>query len=288
MPSTINTKVLVCCHKADIFEKSDPYFPIHVGKANSDKELGIQGDNDGENISEKNESYCELTGMYWAWKNLQTADIVGLCHYRRYFDFHKQTKQWMAHTACSTASFGAMDRSIPSDILLAVSKGKVVVPKFTNCQLNMMADYCCSHISDDFMTLQDVIIETQPENVKQAFFKANYCTHSRPSYNMFIMKRADFDDYCSWLFSILEEVEKRVDITHYSALQKRIFGYMSERLMNVWLIANNKEIITKPVIWYTDIDDSSLHTNLIKYKIRSFMNFLSVKLSAPRYSNIMR
>lgn len=284
----MSTKILVCCHKDDIYEKKAPYFPLHVGKANSNKTLGIQGDNEGENISEKNGFYCELTGMYWAWKNLKDADIIGLCHYRRYFDFHNQTKQWVAHTACKTSRFESMDRSIPTNILEAVANGKVVVPTFTNCQLNMMADYCCSHVSDDFRTLQAVVCETQPNNVKKAFFKANYCTNRRPSYNMFIMNREDFNAYCSWLFEILEEVERRVDISHYSASQQRIFGYMSERLMNVWLIANNKEIITKPVIWYTDGDDSSLHTNFIKYNIRQLMNSISVKLAAPRYSNIMK
>ena len=87
-----NVKILVCCHKQDVCATEPPYFPIQVGKAISQVDLGIQGDDTGDNISHKNASYCELTGMYWAWKNLKDVDVIGLCHYRRYFDFYGQCK----------------------------------------------------------------------------------------------------------------------------------------------------------------------------------------------------
>ena len=80
-------KVLVCCHKATYVPNDDVYLPIQVGKANSKIDLGFQGDDEGKNISEKNFSYCELTAVYWAWKNLKDIDYIGLCHYRRFFDF---------------------------------------------------------------------------------------------------------------------------------------------------------------------------------------------------------
>ena len=79
-------KILVAYHKDDIFPLEDVYFPIHVGKSISSIDLGIQGDDDGENISNKNPFYCELTAIYWAWKNIK-ADYYGLCHYRRYISF---------------------------------------------------------------------------------------------------------------------------------------------------------------------------------------------------------
>ena len=66
---------------------NDVYMPLQVGKALSDVDLGVQGDDEGDNISTKNPNYCELTGLYWAWKNLKDADYIGLAHYRRYFDF---------------------------------------------------------------------------------------------------------------------------------------------------------------------------------------------------------
>ena len=80
-------KILVACHKADPnIRQDDIYMPIQVGKAlHPELDLGFQCDNTGDNISEKNGSYCELTALYWAWKNLKDVDYIGLCHYRRYF-----------------------------------------------------------------------------------------------------------------------------------------------------------------------------------------------------------
>lgn len=69
-------KIVVCCHKEDIKASSDVYMPLHVGKALSDKNLGIPGDDTGDNISKKNASYCELTGMYWAWRDLKNVVLA--------------------------------------------------------------------------------------------------------------------------------------------------------------------------------------------------------------------
>ena len=110
--SEMNCKILVCCHKKDVFASDPPYFPIQVGKALSSVDLGITGDDTGDNISGKNPSYCELTGLYWAWKNLKDTDVIGLCHYRRYFDFHRQTRRGFPWTAFKTEHFGSLDLSI--------------------------------------------------------------------------------------------------------------------------------------------------------------------------------
>lgn len=282
----MKTEILVCCHKQDIMEKGAPYLPIQVGKAISNVDLGIQPDDEGENISEKNGSYCELTGLYWAWKNLKGVDIIGLCHYRRYFDFSGQCHQWAPYTVFGTDKFSALDRSVPENVLAKVAAGKVVVTKPTNCQFNLMADYCCYHNSDDFKMLQHIVFSTQPENVKKAFYQVMYGSNRKYTYNMFIMRWQDFDAYCSWLFPLLEIVEKSIDITHYNSVQKRIFGYMSERLFNVWLLANRKDPIKVPVMWFSDKEDGMQKYSMVKYKVRCLMNDISMLLGKPRYQSI--
>ena len=66
------------------------YIPVRCGATfdeRTEEEIGgMLGDDTGDNISEKRDSFCELTVQYWAWKNVK-ADYYGLCHYRRYLSF---------------------------------------------------------------------------------------------------------------------------------------------------------------------------------------------------------
>ena len=78
-----NIKIIVATHKEYNMPSDDIYLPVQVG-AEGKKDLGYQKDNIGNNISKKNPFFCELTGLYWAWKNLK-ADYIGLAHYRRHF-----------------------------------------------------------------------------------------------------------------------------------------------------------------------------------------------------------
>ena len=79
----MDIKILVATHKQYWMPEDKIYLPIHVGRVEK-ADLGYLGDDTGDNISAKNANYCELTGLYWAWKNLK-CDYIGLCHYRRYF-----------------------------------------------------------------------------------------------------------------------------------------------------------------------------------------------------------
>ena len=75
----MDIKILVATHKKYWMPEDDVYLPIHVGRAGK-ADLGYVGDNTGDNISSKNTNYCELTGLYWAWKNLK-CDYIGSVSY---------------------------------------------------------------------------------------------------------------------------------------------------------------------------------------------------------------
>ena len=64
--------------------ENELYRPVMVGNAIGPGQHGMQGDDTGVSISEKNRYYSELTGIYWVWQNT-SHDITGCCHYRRYF-----------------------------------------------------------------------------------------------------------------------------------------------------------------------------------------------------------
>ena len=249
---TRNVKIIVCCHKKDVMATQEPYMPIQVGKAIADIDLGIQGDNTGDNISDKNRSYCELTGLYWAWKNLKGVDIIGLCHYRRYFDFHKYAKRGYSAKAVPTAAFPNLDLSIPESVIDKVADGAVVTVKRYYLKYSIYFQYNASHFSKDLKTLQNVFAETQPKDMQRAFYKAIYTQNWFIGCNMLIMNRTEFDAYCCWLFTILAEVEKQTDISWYDDQQKRLYGYLGELLFNVWLCARKGKVVEVPMLLVND------------------------------------
>ena len=80
----VTTKLIVATHKAAPMPNDPIYLPLLVGADFNSNPEGYVQDNTGTNISSLNSMYCELTGLFWAWKNLD-ADNIGLVHYRRFF-----------------------------------------------------------------------------------------------------------------------------------------------------------------------------------------------------------
>ena len=246
------TRILVCCHKQDLMASEPPYMPLQVGKALSDTDLGIAGDDTGDNISVKNLTYCEMTGLYWAWKNLEDVEIIGLCHYRRYFDFHRQTKMGLPCQAFPSSGFPALDLGIPDSILKRVAEGGIIAARGRSFQYSNMVQYCVNHSSLDFRVLEQVVREESDAGTYNAFRRVSYRSNRLSPYNMFIMRRQDFDEYCGWVFRVLEKTESRISIRDYPDYQKRVFGFMAERLLNVFFQVHRKRVLYYPVIWFTD------------------------------------
>lgn len=219
----MDIKILVATHKPYWMPEDDVYFPLHVGKAGK-ADIGLTGDNTGKNISTKNANYCELTGMYWAWHNLQ-CDYIGLCHYRRYFcngnyvsDVDSKRKAILHRT----------------DYEELLQKYEVMLPKKRNYYIETVrSQYEHAHNKRDLEIAEQVLREKYPE-YSDAFTKVMNET-SLYILNMFVMKKDVFDRYCSWLFAILFEVERRIDISCYNEYEARVFGFLGERLFNVWL-----------------------------------------------------
>lgn len=274
----MNIKILVCCHKIDIFKESDTYLPIHVGKAISNKDLGIIGDDEGINISNKNASYCELTGMYWAWKNLKDTDYIGLCHYRRYFDFNKIGRPFFPITTIPSSKFIDIDIDLNHKILRYLKKGMCIVAKPCHLGTSLYLQYCEGHYSTDIKALGDIIKNALPPKYLNAFFTVMMESNKFSPFNMFIMSWKQFDDYCNWLFPILEKLEKKIDITSYPNDQKRIYGYLGERLLNIYIKAEGIKTKEYPILKISDEPEID-NISTLKYLFRSYLRDILVKLS---------
>lgn len=278
-----NAKILVCCHKKDLCVTDSPYFPIHVGKALSNMELNIPGDNTGDNISRRNDRYCELTGLYWAWKNLKNTDIIGLCHYRRYFDFHNQQKKGFPIIEYPSSDFENFDYSVPNNILTQLKNDEIIVSK-PYIGMPVILDYCVNHVSDDIKILKEVIRTSCDERYYIAFKKVMLQNKIRFA-NMFVMRWERFDAYCSWLFKILFEVENRINIENYSPYQRRIFGFMSERLLNVYILAEKMTMKEFPIISFND--NPYFDYDTISYR-RYWLRCLKFNLASKLLSNSIK
>lgn len=250
----MNYSILVSYHKNDVIYKDSVYVPIQVGRSISPLRLDMIGDDTGDNISSKNGSYCELTALYWAWKNLKGVDYIGLCHYRRFFDFYKVIPCFYSYKDEDIKNFGSYNFSLPESLKEKLNNGYVVVAKPMYLKRSLFVHYCNCHVPGDLKKLRDIICESCTSDFVEAFDKVMSGNKLSP-YNMFIMSWKDFDEYCSWLFSILFKLEARIDTAEYTQYQKRIFGFMSERLLSVFLYAKNKKCQYYPVIRFVDEHD---------------------------------
>lgn len=242
-----------------------PYLPIQDGCSVSNIDLNIQKDNEGDNISSKNPGYAELTGMYWAWKNLKNVYAIGLCHYRRYFDFHNQCDSLLPTTRFKTEYFNQINLDVPQTVVDHVESGFVYVAKPRLLRESLYSNYCRFHIPDDIRILERYVMTTQSEEFKRAWYNIIHRSREFIPYNMFFMKWELFDLYCSWLFPLLKDIESQTDITDYAPSQMRIYGYMAERLFNVWLSALNLETIKTPIILFDDYSGGKSSNHLKLY-----------------------
>ena len=193
----------------------DPiYRPLHVGRALKE-DLGYQGDNTGDNISALNPYYSELTGLYWVWKNVRDAEYVGLCHYRRYF-LNGQNR--------------LMTRA---DFLPLLERYDLIVSEHVESERCYRDVYAEAHNIHDLDAVGDAIAELYPGCLP--FFrealegKKAYCGH------LFVTQKTLFDEYAAWLFSVFDRASEQIDVSSYDAYHKRVYGFLSEQLIYVWI-----------------------------------------------------
>ena len=243
----MNIKVIIAAHKAYPMPTDSVYLPVHVG-ASGHADIGFQRDDIGDAISRKNAGYCELTGLYWAWKNLPGADAVGLVHYRRHFK-------------------GAHGIATGSELLSALGNKPCLLPRPRNYFIETTySHYAHAHHAIDLDTTRAIIAERHPD------FLPAYDSVMRSTkghrFNMFVMRRPLFDDYCAWLFDVLFELERRLDISSYSPYDARVFGFVAERLLDVYLRTKSVPFAELPVL---NLESQHWPTKILRFLKRKFI-----------------
>ncbi len=222
-------KIIIASHKKYQKPVENIYLPVQVGAEGKEKIEGYTQDNTGENISTKNPNYCELTGLYWAWKNLN-AKYIGLVHYRRYFTECKKIPKKENEKFKIVLTEKQIKEKLKNVDIILPKKRKYYIE-------NLYSHYEHTMYIEPLAETQKIIKEKYPEYLNE--FNKLHKRTSAHMFNMFIMKKEILNEYCKWLFDILFELEKRVDVSKFDNFHARFYGRISELLLDVWINKNN-------------------------------------------------
>ena len=220
--------------------------PIHAGKAISELDLGIEGDDTGDHISAWNRNFSELTVAYYIWKNYSADQLPywGLCHYRRYFSNHlhwtRLKKEY--HIKDRTLAFKKIfTDKLYKEIEANLLAGNVISPipyRFIKLKKwSVKHQYYKDHDEISWNLTEAALIKLYPQYLSSFNEMGNGLTCSW--YNMLIASWSFWDGYLTFLFDILLEVKKDLVVSK-DPLQMRIFGNLSERLLNTYLRHHKK------------------------------------------------
>ena len=229
--------IFVITHK--IFDDSIlnnlSYCVLHVGQNDNFKKYYLR-DDVGDNISCLNISFCELTGIYWLWKNYKQDLDESFCivHYRRYFT---------TYFCDFLYTYFGINPSIRSSSFYEkyLDNFDIILPKRVKIFRTVQEFYSDLHCKEDLFLTRKVLCDLFPEYTLS--FDEVMNSHYFYYANMMVCRRKVFNDYCQWLFSIMNELKKLIDVQKYdNPYQQRVFGFISERLLQVWVLHNSLKV----------------------------------------------
>lgn len=238
----MDISIYVAAHRKENIDLPEGY---KICQVNSEKNGRWEGccvhDNDGtDNISLKNESYCELTALYELWKNCD-SDIKGIAHYRRFFSDHNELN--LNNYLLTSIDSSRIKSSIlkKNHIIEYLNSDEIIIEYPCNPEIaNAYEDLLRYVYPQDIDILCKTVLEYYPD-YRESIDSVLHST--RMSYlNMFIARKSVCDEYCSWLFDVLAKAEKIVDTAGYDVRHRRVFGYLGEFLLNVWIRKNRPSV----------------------------------------------
>lgn len=266
------TKILVCYYQPWQLPENDIFFPIQAGKATSGFNLKMQGDNTGNNISHKNATFSEFTAWYWAWKNIKKiypdTEYIGLAHYRRFFALDKPYEEY---TLIHKYNIPKME-NYENLITQKLENNDVILAKQASFGCNLQEQYSRWGYATDLTCMKNIVHELYPE-YDEAFFQFFENNNKMSLYCMFISRYDFFDKYFEWLFPLLFEAEKRIDVSKYNTYEKRVLAFLAERLLNVYVYHHKLRVVYDP-IYYIDGDRNIEAKIMIKSIVKKAVKFI--------------
>lgn len=217
--------VYIATHIDTLLPQEKGYVPLQVG-AEIHPPLPYARDNTGLHISGKNPHYCELTGLYWVWCNTDD-EYKGLVHYRRFFTLggHLLTEE---------------------EIRYYLTDHDIILPRPEPLRESAWQEFCLhSGFEKDLIRTREAVAAV--DGMMLPAFDRVMAGRQLHLYNMLIAPADEFDAYCRWLFAVLTQVERGTDFTGYTPYQRRLYGFLGERLLNVWVAHRGLKVCSLPV-----------------------------------------
>lgn len=248
----MSEKIIVVTHKDYQMPNDNLYMPICVGTGLKTLSNKFQPDNTGINISEKNRTYCELTAIYWAWKNID-AYRIGVAHYRRHFTLSKGAKT--IDKALTGEQLNELVKRYGVDAIFA-TPARFYVESIENHYIHSLKGYEEVH-TKDIDRLKKAIHKCDPSYDESA--KKVLGGNSAHMLNMFIASKENFNAYCAWLFHIIDSV---VAMSTDREDQRRYAGALSEFCLDIWTQKNGVKIVEIPLL---ETEKASLYARIKGY-----------------------
>lgn len=216
----MSIKVFAMTHKKYDFPEGNTYTPLQVG-AKIHEDLGYLKDDSGDNISELNPYFAELSGMYWVWKNVSEYENVGICHYRRYPV--NDNNQGM-----SAAEYEKL-----------LEEYDLITSKLLELPNPYYYGFGKNHNIRDLDLVSETIKKLYPDYYP-AYEEIIHGTHTYFG-NIIVAPKKLYDEYCAWLFPIFFQVHNIIgdDLVKYDDYHKRVYGFISEILLLVYVKVRN-------------------------------------------------
>ena len=280
-PATLTTgksaTLVIASHKPYPFPTDNLYLPLQVGATGKPSIPDFERDDSGENISEKNPNFCELTGLYWAWKNLD-SDYIGLVHYRRYFSKHHFSHKSIEKNLQKTLTKPQLEKLLRTSNIILPKKRKYYIE-------TLYSHYSHTMHPMPLDETRKIIAKNYPKYLKS--FDRLKTRSSAHMFNMFIFPKSLLDKYCAWLFDILFTLEENLkdnpELKSYSPFHQRFYGRISELLLDVFLETNNiisDKNPTDPHYRVTELP--VLNIEPINW-LKKVSSFLSAKFKGKKY-----
>lgn len=250
-------KIIVATHKKYDMPTQSMYLPVHVG-CEGKNDIGYIGDNTGDNISARNDYINEMTGLYWAWKNLDNA-YIGLVHYRRHFTIASIIKRVLQKDKFNLIiKQEEIDKTLNMADIILPSKRKYYIETIESHYKHLPYT-----LDEDLDILRELISTKFPEYLP-ALEKVMHRRWAH-MFNMFIMRRDYLNEYCEWAFEILMAIDKQINHDERTVVQNR--AYISEFLIDTWIETKGYHYVEIPVLFLEKQHFLKKACTLIKRKV---------------------